>query len=277
MEMNALVSVVIPCYRCSETIERAVASVWQQTIRPAEVMLVEDASGDGTLDTLRKIQRAYPSGWVAVIPMERNVGPGEARNAGWNAASGDYIAFLDADDSWHPRKIEIQLAWMQSHPHAALSGHEFRQLDDERADSLEDEHLPVVDVDFHPIDKKPLLLANRFSTPTVMLRRSIPHRFLEGCRYCEDYRLWLEIACDGFECYRSELPLAYLHKAPYGEMGLSASLWKMEKGELAAYRAIYERGHLGRAAFALLGAWSLARFARRVMVVATQRSRKGRR
>lgn len=118
------VSVVIPCYRCSDVIERAVTSVWEQTLRPAEVILVDDCSGDGTVDTLYALQKKFPPNWIKVIELEQNSGPGEARNAGWAAASHSYVAFLDADDSWHPQKIEIQYSWMIEHPDVVLTGHE---------------------------------------------------------------------------------------------------------------------------------------------------------
>ena len=103
------ISVIIPCYRCSDTIERAVASVVAQTLQPAEVILVDDCSGDGTLATLNKIQAHYPQGWVQVIECSVNGGAGTARNAGWAAATQTYLAFLDADDIWLPEKLKSQL------------------------------------------------------------------------------------------------------------------------------------------------------------------------
>ena len=123
----ALVSVVVPCYRCIATLERAVRSVAQQTQRPAELILVDDASGDGTLELLRTLQARYGD-WVRVVALPANAGAASARNAGWNVATQPYIAFLDADDAWHPRKVEIQWDYMQRHPDVALSGHLCRQL-----------------------------------------------------------------------------------------------------------------------------------------------------
>ena len=120
---TAPVSAVVPCWRSGPTIRRALASIAAQTARPAEVLLVDDASGDGTLDTLHALAAEHPSGWVRVLSLEHNAGPGGARNAGWDHATQPWIAFLDADDAWHPRKIEFQFDWLQNHPDAVLCGH----------------------------------------------------------------------------------------------------------------------------------------------------------
>ena len=98
---------VVPCYRCAATIERAIASVAAQTQRPQEVILVDDASGDETLQQLYSLQSQYGE-WIKVVALTTNVGAASARNAGWNVATQPYIAFLDSDDAWHPQKVAIQ-------------------------------------------------------------------------------------------------------------------------------------------------------------------------
>lgn len=259
------VSVVIPCFRCSETIDRAVASVYSQTLRPAEVILVEDCSGDGTLEKLHEVKGHYPEGWIKIIPMQRNSGPGMARNAGWEAAQYPYIAFLDADDAWHPQKIEIQYGWMDEHPEAVLTGHDCVQIAEGDWKSLGTRFLPD-EAKVVPISKVKMLLSSRMSTPSVMLRRDIQQRFAAGKCHSEDYLLWLEIICSGGAAYKIELPLAYLFKAPYGEGGLSAQLWSMEKGEIDTYRRVWRSGCVSFSAFVLLIAWSWVRFVRRVVL-----------
>ena len=170
----APVSVVIPCFRCATTIGRAVASITQQTQKPAEVILIEDASGDNTMAVLRKIEQAYP-GWVKVLQSEENRGAASARNAGWAAASQPYVAFLDADDAWHPQKIEIQYAYMSAHPEVMLCGHGHRVI--KQTDALPD--WEIGEQKEKCIHKWELLLSNRFVTPSVMVRRDVEHRFVE--------------------------------------------------------------------------------------------------
>lgn len=260
----APVSVVIPCYCCRNTIERAIASVAAQTVWPAEVLLVEDCSGDGTLELLYQIQRLYLRNWIKIIELPANCGPGTARNAGWRVAAQPYIAFLDADDSWHPQKIEIQYGWMHLHPEVVLSAHVRAAVGSNQAPRDEpffssEKAVFVRQSAWH------MLLSNRFPTTSVMLRRDIPQRFAEGKRHAEDFLLWLEICLSGAPCARTTLPLAYLYKAPFGEGGLSGDMWMMEKGELDTYRRIWKAGLLGHGKGALLVGWSLVKYMRRVV------------
>ena len=82
MDREAAVSVVIPCFRCAATVGRAVESVASQTLRPAEVVLVDDCSTDDTGLELGRLQRHYGAAWIKILKLARNVGPGGARNAG---------------------------------------------------------------------------------------------------------------------------------------------------------------------------------------------------
>jgi cellulose synthase/poly-beta-1,6-N-acetylglucosamine synthase-like glycosyltransferase len=173
----APVSVVVPCYRCADSIVRAVGSVVAQSRRPAELILVDDASADRTGAVLEEIRARYGADWIRIVTLDRNQGPASARNAGWEAATSRYVAFLDADDAWHPRKLEMQCAWMEAHPEFAVTGHASRQLDpgaDLRADPGEGEAQTV--------SRAALFASNRFITPSVMLRREIAHRFEVGKR-----------------------------------------------------------------------------------------------
>lgn len=267
--MQAAVSVVIPCYRCADSIERAVASVASQTLLPAEILLVEDFSEDGgeTLSALYRLQEKF-CGTVSIeiIPMEKNCGPGTARNAGWEAASQPYIAFLDADDSWHPRKLEIQYEWMKSRPEVALTGHESLQIGSS-------ENLPDLprETRFHRVGIRPLLLSNRFPTRSVMLRRDLPFRFEPGKSHAEDYLLWLTIAQSGSVSALIEMPLAFSYKPDFGESGLTGNLWKAEKGELDTYLRIYRNGSISMLFCLALSVFSLLKCLRRLILSSFRR------
>ena len=256
------VSVVIPCYRCKATLRRAIASVAGQSARPAEVVLVDDGSDDSSLGLIREVQHEFGEAWVKVIALDENRGAGAARNAGWNIATGRYVAFLDADDTWHPRKIEIQYSFMESNPGVALCGHAHARIaDGEPADR------PPKNRGHRAISRMQLLLSNRFITPSVMLRRDLPQRFLEGGRYMEDHLLWLEIASTGAQVARLNEPLAFIYKKPFGESGLSAHLFAMESAELGNYRLLRKKGAIGVATMLVLFGYSLAKFVRRLLIV----------
>jgi len=269
----AEVSVVIPCFRCVETIERAVLSVAKQTLRPAEVILVDDCSNDGTFELLQRIQRCYTKGWIKIIVQQINQGPASARNAGWKMAKQPYIAFLDADDAWHPQKIEIQWCWMIAHPEVVLTGHVSKVVSGERY--INDNFTFSKQPQFYPVSSYQHLSINRFSTPSVMLQRNLPYRFIDGKRASEDFLLWSEILLDGHSAWRCDLPLALLFKAKYGEGGLSSNLWLMEKGQLDSYFRLYTSKRLNVFYFGALYLYSIAKYIRRVLiVVCRQWSRK---
>lgn len=253
------VTVVIPCWRCRDTITRAVESVAAQTRLPREVILVDDASGDGTPTMLHALAARYAPGWIRVIEQTENGGPGVARNVGWEAASSPYIAFLDADDAWHPRKLEIQTAWMEAHPEAALTG--TRTAVRGMLDNLPPltDSFDVKSVTFHR-----LLFVSMLPTRSVMIRASVANRFVPGKRYSEDYLLWLSILAEGQRAFLLDLPLAYSFKADFGEAGLSSHLWRMHCEVLDTYRRLQRAGHLSGALRLILTIYSLLKFSRRV-------------
>ena len=110
--VSSRVSVIMPAYNAVGSIARSIDSVLAQTHRELELLIVDDGSTDGTTALIAR----YAKGDARVRPIlqARNAGVAAARNAGIAAASGVYIAFLDSDDWWHPRKLELSLAQMQS-------------------------------------------------------------------------------------------------------------------------------------------------------------------
>ena len=263
------VSVIIPCYCCADTIGRAVASVMAQTTLPSEVWLVDDATPDKgetykILEALR--DRHGETVRFEVLVMEVNGGPAAARNKAWDKATQEFIAFLDADDVWHPRKLEIQYEWMATHPSAMLSAHAVERFGDHS-----DRRLPAASQiagfsDVWRVSPRRLLWGNCLPTRSVMLRRELPYRFAADKRRSEDYLLWLQIVFDGHPAWRMELPLASSFSAPYGEAGLTKDLWHMEKGELDTFRRLRRQGRIGAAVLSVLAIFSLGKFARRWIV-----------
>jgi len=255
----APVSVVVPCWRCSATIERAVASVASQTLPPVEVLLVDDASGDTTLDMLQRVAAAYPLGWVRVLRLEQNAGPGGARNLGWAHATQPWLAFLDADDAWHPAKLEHQLRWLADHPDAILCGHGTAVATHEQDHPLVPSQPTGWRVSFLH-----MLVSNRFPTRSVLLRRSLPYRF--GSReVTEDYLLWLEVILGGCVCYRIESPLAMSFREEHSPGGYSGQLWRHEKRELRAWLALRRKGAISSLTAGIALAWSLIKFVPRAL------------
>lgn len=112
MYIQPTISVVIPAYNAEKYLSETITSVLAQTIQPHEVIIVDDGSKDRTIEIANK----FP---VKVICQE-NGGPAKARNTGINSSHGDWIAFLDADDTWSPAKIEKTLRAIEMNPDSAI-------------------------------------------------------------------------------------------------------------------------------------------------------------
>jgi teichuronic acid biosynthesis glycosyltransferase TuaG len=253
------VSVVIPCWRAADVVARAVASVAGQTVQPTEVILVDDASGDDTLPAIRAAAQNYPSDWIRVITRDANGGPGLARNSGWEVARGDYIAFLDADDVWHSRKLELQMSWMLAHPEVDLTGHKSGLIH-----TGEPEALIVGRPSARPVSMSELLFKNPFPTRSVVLRRDLPFRF-DGRLVTEDLLMWLQVAAAG-KCWVLDAALAYSYRPDFSPGGYSGALWEHELRELRALRVARQRNVLSPPVWSIASAWSLTKFARRVVI-----------
>jgi len=123
-----LVSVVTPVWNAAATLQETVASVRAQSLGNWEILLVDDASTDGSRDLARGLAAADPR--IRVIERESNGGAAAARNDAIRAARGRLIAFLDADDRWHPEKLARQAAVMAAGGHGLVFSAYRRVADD---------------------------------------------------------------------------------------------------------------------------------------------------
>ena len=260
----APVSVVLPCYRCSKTIGRAIESVVKQTLLPKELILIDDASDDDeiTIKILYEQAAKYADILIVkIIALDQNKGAGNARNMGWNLATQSYIALLDADDAWHPRKIEIQYNVMEKNPKVILSGHDAKIV---KKNTFPDWEL--YGSSFKNITKENLLVKNPFTTPSVMIRKEMPLRFEPSKRYVDDHLLWLKMAYEGYEIVKIDQPLVAIYKPMFGSTGLSSNLWLMEKSELDNYMLLYKDKRINLFTLSLLLIYSLLKYFRRILI-----------
>ncbi|MCF7807720.1 MAG: glycosyltransferase [Candidatus Marinimicrobia bacterium] len=181
------ISVIIPTYNRANKIEIAVKSVLDQTYHPAEIIVVDDGSSDGTAAILDQFADK-----ITVIRNSENRGVSFSRNAGISRSTGDWIAFLDSDDTWHPGKLEAQVNYHSQHPEILISQcDEIWIRNGVRVN-------PMVKHAKHGgwiFDKcLPLCIV---SPSAVIIHRSIFQdigSFDEQLPACEDYDLWLRIA-----------------------------------------------------------------------------------
>ncbi|MBD8063396.1 glycosyltransferase family 2 protein [Oceanitalea stevensii] len=249
------VSVIIPHYGDTSTLKRAIESALNQTLAPREIIVVDDASPTRDREALALLVEELPPS-VRVLQLHKNSGPGGARNAGWDAAGGDVVAFLDSDDSWLPTKLEWQC----------------RALEDQRLDlvggpnvwvALGDTAASHGSRDAAVVTRRALVFKNRFATSSVMVRRGVGLRFNAERRYAEDYELWLRLHLSGKRLGRIPTPLSVSYKRPFGDSGLSANLLAMARNQLHVYYRARADRLLGFGEWLLASAWSVARSGRR--------------
>jgi glycosyltransferase involved in cell wall biosynthesis len=112
------ISVIIPVFNRRHEVLRAIASTLAQTLPPDEILVVDDASTDGTPEAVTALQEPR----IRLIRHARNRGAAAARNTGIEAAQGDWIAFLDSDDEWDQRKLALQLETLRRAPADTAAG-----------------------------------------------------------------------------------------------------------------------------------------------------------
>ncbi len=108
--MSDLVSIIVPTFNSEKFITETIQSVQRQTFNNWEVIIVDDASTDTTVELITKINQTDPR--IYLYQLEVNSGTGVARNTALDHAKGRYIAFLDADDLWMPEKLQKQLDFL---------------------------------------------------------------------------------------------------------------------------------------------------------------------
>jgi glycosyltransferase involved in cell wall biosynthesis len=114
------ISVIIPAYQAQATIERALRSIAQQTLKPAEIIIIDDGSKDKTIKVAKSCTNKL-AGIDLKIYTQINRGAGAARNKALSEASYPIVAFLDADDEWLPEKLEISLNHIQAGNHTLVA------------------------------------------------------------------------------------------------------------------------------------------------------------
>ena len=274
--VRADVSVIIPVYNSGKEAYRAVQSVAKQTLLPREVILIDDASPkkEETKQWLTEIEKRFGDILdIVVLYQEKNGGAGEARNAGWDIAKGEYIAFLDSDDIWHPKKLEVQYAFMEAHPDIDFCCHHGRIIQEAGIEQFSREEIVYSEGKVVIINPVRYLFKHYSSggTGSVIIirrrrrRRREELRFLPGKRYSEDTLLWWRY------CFRYGGALLNVHlsacfKELYGESGLSGDLWKIEKGELENYGILRKEGLISWPLCIAGRAFSFLKFIRRVLI-----------
>ncbi len=264
MKEKISVSVIIPCYKCSNTIKRAIDSIFNQTVLPKEIFIIDDnIDKKETLDLFNILVANYQDESFKMICHIKNQGAPSARNLGWNLATCEYVAFLDSDDAWHPQKLQLQYEFMKKNQEIILSGHDIEIVQDEKKES----HADNKNLSSKKCSKTNILLRNIFPTPTLMIKRDINYRFDETMRYVDDHLLLMNIILDDNQAYKIENKLAYVFKPMFGVSGLSSNMYQMEKHELLAYTKIFQAKKIALVTYIFTITFSLVKYSRRLILL----------
>ena len=229
----APISVIIPCFNSSKTIEKCLSSVINQTLLPSEILLIDDCSSDKglTKKCLKTLQEKYNDKVsIKTFFSSSNKGPGSSRNLGWENANYTYLAFLDSDDVWKPNKIMCQWNYLKENREVHIIGSNIK----------EKQHCKnATDKIFKELKPLHLLLKNPFCNSSVVVAKNIPYRFEEKSYFSEDFMLWAKIICDKnikvhylpFK-FTSEILTSNKNKS------LSSNHFKMYVGELKVLKYI---------------------------------------
>jgi glycosyltransferase involved in cell wall biosynthesis len=213
-------------YNAENTIRLVLESVTNQTyIEPIEIIVVNDGSTDRCVKIVENMIVNNQTNRIITLINKPNGGVSTARNRGIKETVGEYIAFLDSDDTWHPQKLEIVFNILNTTGINVL-GHSYVLYDNF---SYFFDNFNIKKISFIS-----LMLRNFAVTPSVIVKREIIEYFDETMRYTEDHELWLRLRLK-HNVYFVERPLVKLGRLPHSQGGLSSNRWAMRKGEMQMY------------------------------------------
>lgn len=200
------ISIIMPCYNEAKHVERSILSVQAQTRGDWELIVVDDGSTDGSWPLLTSLSATEPR---IKLLRQQNAGAGAARNRGLGVARGRFIAFLDADDTWDPRFLEVMSAALDNNPEAGIAYCGWQNVGLPGGQGL-----PFIPPDYEtPAKLEALLEGCRWPIHGALTRAPLIRGcggFDETLSSCMDYDLWLRL---GTEQRLQRIPavLAFYH------------------------------------------------------------------
>ncbi len=199
------ISIIMPAFNGEQYIADSIDSIRCQTFNDWELLITDDGSSDGTVKIIQDLAKGDDR--ICLLKNECGKGPAAARNNSVKHATGEYIAFLDADDLWKPNKLGKQLAFMKE-KNADFSYTGYNHI------SVESDFLKRIGVP-ESVDHKTLLTGNVIATATAMIRRSA----FEDLRMpdfprAQDFALWLKLLSQTDRAYGLNEPLSDYRVTP---------------------------------------------------------------
>ena len=240
------ISVIIPCYRDSKTLARALDSVYAQTRLPDEVIVVNDCSPE--TEEIEFVLRSYPK--VIYELNKTNVGLAASRNRGIERSKCTVVSFLDADDILHPQKIEFQSSVLKNGCAVSCAYQRIGATEVVSTRNMKFGNLGCI----RTFTKSSEIIYRNRLTGAAIMAYKVDLEAMGGydssLRSCEDYDLWLRLLDAGFAVLHLRRPL-YLYRlndAGLSRATASISRWEMETISKALARKGFEPPFEGEAA-----------------------------
>lgn len=183
------VSVITPVYNVEKYIDKTLESIFAQTYKDIEIVLVDDCSKDNSAQIIARYKEKHPE--IIYFLQPKNMGAGAARNKALELASGQYVAFLDSDDLWLPKKAEKQIKLMKEKK-SPFSYAAIEMMDEEGKTIKGKRNLKET------CDYKYLLHNTIIATSSVIVDRSMLGDFRMPLRRGgQDYATWLSLLRNG--------------------------------------------------------------------------------
>ena len=182
MNMNELVSIIMPSYNTAKYISDSIKSIQSQTYRNWELLIVDDCSTDNSIEVIRSFEEPR----IKLFQNDKNSGAAVSRNFALREAKGKWIAFLDSDDTWVPEKLEKQINFMKDNDYS-FTFTDYRIC-------LNGKWMPYINIGPNVVNKRKLYNYCYFSTITVMYdREKIGLIQIADLKKNNDYAMWLEV------------------------------------------------------------------------------------
>ena len=246
MKTPPTVSIITPCFNAEATLEKTVASVLAQSYSDWELILIDDHSTDATYTHVKRYAEKDPR--IKAVRMEANGGAAKARNRGIEMAQGQYIAFIDADDLWHPDKLKTQISLMESN-NWALSFTSYKRIDG-GGKSLNNVGVPL------RTNYKKLLKTNYIGCSTAIYDSKVVGKVLmPDIRKRQDFALWLKLLkkCEFAHGIKEPLTTYRVHRSSLSSNKANSARynWHIYRNieKLGLLRSIYYFSHYAARGF----------------------------
>lgn len=240
MKSKNLVSVITACYNSEKYISETLNSVLNQTHQNWELLLVDDCSKDNTIPIIKEFQKTDKR--IKLFQLDVNSGAAIARNTAIKDANGEFIAFLDGDDKWLPKKLELQLEFMISNNYNLT--HTAYELIDNNGVKLNKTIVPAKTLNYND-----MLYSNKIGCLTAIYNQSkLGKIYMPLLRKRQDYGLWLKILKTGEKAYGLPEVLSQYRKTENSisnnKLNLIKWNWKLyrEVENLSVFKSAYYIG-----------------------------------